>query len=144
MNLRRIAYYSTASHSLTDSQLANLREVCRSNNNRLHISGYLHYHQGTFLQVLEGPEQSVADIFCRICNDPHHHSFRILLDEAIPRRTFANWSMGRSCNQNLPEVFCRRIQAGFDKLRDLDHVLATQVLLLCDQLMQANVSEEAA
>jgi hypothetical protein len=144
MHLRRLAYVSTASHAMSDAELRKLLDSCRQHNSRLRLSGYLHYHRGSFIQVLEGLDRSVQDAFDRIRNDPRHHDLHLLFDEAVSRRTFANWSMGCSCEARLTEPFLRRIQASIDKLRSLDNILPNQVLLLCDQLMQAGPLEAAA
>lgn len=144
MILRRLAYISIASHPMGDPELRALLKSCRHANSRLRISGYLHYHQGEFIQVLEGPETSVGECFERIKHDTRHHNIRVLFDERTHRRTFANWSMGCTCETTMPPSLLRRVEAGFDKLRSLDHVMSTQVLLLFDQLMQTGQLHEAA
>lgn len=144
MNLRRLAYISSASHALSDAELRLLLNTCRAHNSRLRISGYLHYHQGSFIQVLEGLDRSVHEMFERIRHDPRHHNLHVLIDETVSRRTFANWSMGCSCETSLPNAFFRRIQASLDKLREQEQVMSNQVLLLCDQLMQVGPLEAAA
>lgn len=144
MKLRRLAYLSTASQPMDEAALRNLLRAARHNNGRHRISGYLHYHQGSFIQVLEGPDRTVEETYARICRDPRHHDVRVLVDDSVSRRTFANWSMGCTCEAQLSPATLHRIQASIDKLRLQQPVLPTQVLVLFDQLMASGSLEAAA
>ena len=142
MNLRRLGLLSTASSPMGDEALRNLLRDCRQNNGRRKICGYLHYHQGDFVQVLEGPDQVIGDCLERIRRDTRHHSIKVLFDEPVNRRTFANWSMGYSHDTRTKPELYRRIQAGIARLRSGEHMAATQVLMFLDQLMQAGQIEQ--
>jgi len=144
MNLRRLAFMSTASHPMGDNELHVLLKNCRQTNSRLRVSGYLHYHQGEFIQVLEGPDHAVGECLDRIKRDPRHHDIRLLFDERVHRRTFANWSMGITCASAMTPSLFKRIQSGIDKLRSADNIMSTQVLMLFDQLMLSGPLVEAA
>ncbi len=52
------------------------------------------YDAGSFLQVLEGPEEHIAIIYRSIERDPRHRDLRLLRREQIDRREFEDWSMG--------------------------------------------------
>jgi len=49
---------------------------------------------GRFMQVLEGDEQDVKDIYTKIKNDPRHHNVILLNQHYIEERNFKTWSMG--------------------------------------------------
>jgi hypothetical protein len=60
---------------------------------------------GGFLQMLEGDERAVRDLYNRIAMDRRHQDPRIMLDREIPCRVFADWSMGfERPNMDDPET----------------------------------------
>lgn len=89
-----IVYSSVARAEFLDGDLITLLMNSRANNRRLGLSGLLLYRDGRFIQVLEGDEQDVRDRYAIIAADPRHRSVRILLEETIPERRFARWTMG--------------------------------------------------
>lgn len=62
-------------------------------NERRHVTGVLVYGDGQFMQVLEGEEKIVRDLYARIAQDKRHHNIFKLADKAIATRTFPDWSM---------------------------------------------------
>ena len=50
--------------------------------------------EGRFMQVLEGEEADVMEIFELIRTDSRHHGLMVLKTERIAERNFANWDMG--------------------------------------------------
>ena len=52
------------------------------------------YHNKSFLQVLEGPEEQVGALFTKIEKDPRHKKILMLLRGEIQEKEFKNWSMG--------------------------------------------------
>ena len=67
---------------------------CRTNNGDLGITGALLHHEGHFLQVLEGAEETVRALLTRIKRDPRHTDFVLLFAGTTPTRVFGDWSMG--------------------------------------------------
>lgn len=64
--------------------------------NALHgITGALLHHQGRFLQVLEGEQQTVHQCLARIAADPRHTAIQIVHQGQITQRAFSRWSMKR-------------------------------------------------
>jgi hypothetical protein len=92
--LWRLVYVSQASHDLTDPELVDLLEVSRRLNQRDRITGALAYHGQRFLQVLEGSETAVHDVFSRICRDLRNSDQIVILSAPLVERAFPNWSMG--------------------------------------------------
>ena len=91
--LIELLYTSTATGEMTEEQLAGLLEHCRRNNEAAGITGLLIFHEGTFMQVLEGEKQAVMDLYQRILLDPRHTGSRVLWQLPIEARTFGDWSM---------------------------------------------------
>jgi hypothetical protein len=91
--MRQLLYVSNCSRDITLTELNNILELSRSNNQARGITGLLLYIDGGFLQVLEGEEQAVHGVFTRIRADSRHWGARLMLDREAPR-AFGDWSMG--------------------------------------------------
>ena len=84
------------SRSATGVDVERILQQSRHNNAVDGITGLL-WHDGThFLQVIEGPESSVAATYARIAGDPRHSDLSILSDRTIATREFGYWSMERA------------------------------------------------
>jgi len=92
--LIRIVYVSFASHPFSEEDLRHLLSKCRANNTEKDISGQLIYSDGTFMQVLEGPQKEVDATFSRIKKDTRHHDVALIERSTIDKRQFPDWSMG--------------------------------------------------
>jgi len=61
----------------------------------LYIEGeFLKYNGGRFIQVLEGDEADVKEIFEKIQTDNRHFNIIKLTEAKMIRRSFEDWSMG--------------------------------------------------
>lgn len=91
--VRSVVYSSSATHSFSDTELADLLTASRRKNHSSHLTGLLLYRGGRFLQVLEGPEAVVRDRMAVISVDPRHDNLRVLIDEPREQRQFPVWTM---------------------------------------------------
>ncbi|MFG6503081.1 BLUF domain-containing protein [Microbacterium sp. P05] len=89
-----LVYSSTAAAPFDDQELQNLLVQARQNNSDRGLTGMLLYRGGRFVQVLEGSESDVRAVVERIDIDPRHSNMRILFEEPIAERQFADWTMG--------------------------------------------------
>ncbi|NJO38997.1 MAG: BLUF domain-containing protein [Rhizobiales bacterium] len=94
MALIQWVYASAASKSLTTADLDKMLTAARARNEQAGITGILLYHDGSFLQVLEGEEEVVSEIYERIVQDPRHCALNLVFRGAIEARNFGAWSMG--------------------------------------------------
>ncbi|GAB3398613.1 hypothetical protein GCM10027515_04040 [Schumannella luteola] len=118
-------YTSTAAAPFDDDALAELLAASREANRRSDITGMLLYRRGRFVQVLEGAEHEVRALLERIRADARHGDVRVLLDERIPTRQFADWSMGYQRTTGADEA----PPAGFrDTFADLDEAADDSVV----------------
>ena len=92
--LHQLIYLSHATKLYSDAELVRILEKSRSNNARLWITGLLLYHEGSVIQVLEGENDTVHSLYKRICHDSRHGGIILLIDGAIERRSFPDWSLG--------------------------------------------------
>jgi len=89
-----VVYSSNATAPFSDDALGELLQQSRASNAQRDITGMLLYRNGRFIQILEGPEQAVRETMGKIERDPRHDHLRVLIDEFIEERNFAEWTMG--------------------------------------------------
>lgn len=73
--------------------LGELFSVARSQNKKRSVTGALLVADDHFVQVLEGDEQVVRDLFDHIAHDPRHENVQIVETGVVSDRVFARWSM---------------------------------------------------
>ena len=61
------------------------------------------YHEGSFLQVLEGDEQVLESLYAKIAKDKRHHRLVALLRRQVDTRHFDQWQMGFALTKALPK-----------------------------------------
>ncbi|KAA9089069.1 BLUF domain-containing protein [Microbacterium radiodurans] len=93
-DLLSVLYTSTARSPFGDDELAELLTRSRASNERHELTGMLLYRGGRFVQVLEGPAERVRDLLAVIATDERHTAMRVLIEQPIERREFADWTMG--------------------------------------------------
>ena len=91
--MRQILYVSTSTVPGDRADLSGILNQSRHNNAVDGISGLLWSDGRHFLQVFEGPEDSVAATLARIERDSRHENIVILQDRQIEAREFGGWSM---------------------------------------------------
>jgi Sensors of blue-light using FAD len=106
VKLIQLIYASAATKLFTPAELRELLRLARAKNQRLDVTGMLLYHQGSFLQVLEGPPAAVNLLLETIEKDKRHDKVLLLLRREIEVRNFAEWKMGfvdvAAQSQSLP------------------------------------------
>ncbi len=89
----QLLYVSHAVNEMSDQELHKLLNEARSVNKKHNITGILLYHKGYFMQLLEGDEADVEDIFSRIQKDRRHHKITTIGKYNIDSRSFNEWNM---------------------------------------------------
>lgn len=106
-DLYHLIYASAATQRpVPDELVHDVLEQSRANNSRVGITGVLLYHDGTFFQVLEGPERAVSEVYRKISGDPRHRNVQLLIREPIEERAFGDWTMGypRASKRDLENI----------------------------------------
>lgn len=88
MNLIHLIYASSATRQLQEEDLVAILSKAHTNNARLGVTGMLLYRGGNFLQVLEGEEQVVEELFKVITQDPRHHDVTRVLKRPVSQHQF--------------------------------------------------------
>lgn len=91
----QIIYTSIASEDLPSGEIFKIVEKSASNNHENGLSGFLIFHQGQFLQILEGEEAAVEKLMDTLAHDSRHHSIHVVNQRHIPERSFPDWKMKR-------------------------------------------------
>ncbi|SDH86111.1 BLUF domain-containing protein [Winogradskyella thalassocola] len=89
----QLNYHSIANSGLELDDLDNILETAIACNSENNISGCLIYHNGSFVQILEGLEKDVLNVFENISADKRHHSIKVLWEAPVTQRYFSEWSM---------------------------------------------------
>lgn len=76
--LTQLLYISNSTPELDQRDLDSIIEKSRQNNPARDISGLLIYADGIFIQVLEGNQPQVHQLFEKICDDNRHDSVEIV------------------------------------------------------------------
>jgi hypothetical protein len=96
--LAEYIYASAATHDFSNEDLIDLLKLARKNNSRRNITGMLLHHEGSFIQILEGPEDTVQALFETISRDKRHAKMLLLSRRNVEERTFGDWGMGFACS----------------------------------------------
>ncbi|KQS27830.1 BLUF domain-containing protein [Dyadobacter sp. Leaf189] len=92
--IHSIVYLSSAKTLADEPELGAILEQSRKNNASLDITGALLYCNGSIIQVLEGPKDTVTPLFDKIKNDARHTQVITLFQGEVNARSFEKWSMG--------------------------------------------------
>ena len=93
MSINQLVYLSQATRKMSAEALADIQKTAKNNNQSMDVTGSLFYNGGWFLQVLEGPIDTLQALYNKIEKDPRHKNSRILYNEPAKFRTFTRWSM---------------------------------------------------
>lgn len=125
--MRQLLYRSRATGRVDEAEVAAILAQSRHNNAIDGVTGLLWTGAGVFMQVLEGPSDSVDAAMKRICSDPRHCDIVVLSDADIVARQFGDWTMahrsrGETEVENalkLDRVLARASAEISDSFRDL-------------------------
>ncbi len=79
---------------MTDKQLEELLAVSRRENEIHNITGMLLCLPETYIQLIEGPENEIKQLYLNLEKDRRHHNVITLREGPSHKRYFPAWSMG--------------------------------------------------
>ncbi|MBX2969312.1 MAG: BLUF domain-containing protein [Cyclobacteriaceae bacterium] len=115
-----LIYVSHTTRPLSESELVDILRTSRENNARKNITGMLLYLNDKFIQVLEGEEETVKELFDQICSDLRHNRVIQVLEGNAADRTFKDWSMGFKRLYDEDEI---EALSGF---KDIDSIFSSE------------------
>ncbi len=89
-----LIYASRCTNPLSSEEVELILNASRQNNDAMAITGVLFFNSTQFLQCLEGPRNTVENLYNKIIQDPRHHDVTTLTVREITTREFGGWSMG--------------------------------------------------
>lgn len=129
LRLERLVYESTATG--TTGSIGNLAVILaesQRNNDRDGLTGVLAAHRDRYIQVVEGPAQTLDALLRRLENDPRHRDVILLGREPITVRLFGRWTMASA-------VVTPAHGAALDSLVDTEELTPAKVIrILLDAL----------
>lgn len=135
MALTYLIYVSSALKKQSDAELEAILESSVRNNKKNNVTGMLLYADGNFLQILEGEEVAIDEIFKRVEKDPRHRNIIVMDRDVIQQRSFEKWNMGfRLVNEadilDKPVSYAPFFKPGFDPVKlGIRPGLALEILL---------------
>lgn len=114
--MRQIVYASLSAPEDSAADLTGILEQSRHNNALDGVTGLLWSDGRRFLQVLEGPEESVGPTFERIRRDPRHHAVDLLSDRHVKDREFGYWSMAFRRPDEPADDFDARLRQQLERM----------------------------
>ena len=107
--MKQLVYISRSIKLMKSADLLPLLGQARERNTSCDITGMLLYKDRSFIQLLEGPEEHVNDVFSSILADKRHMKVKTIVDMPVSERSFSQWSMGfHSLDENpidLPAAY---------------------------------------
>ncbi len=97
----RLVYLSTAVGVLRADELDRIWLRARAANAAAGLTGLMLFHQGVFLQVIEGPAAGVASLYERIRRDRRHANLTVLESGPVEERAFPDSPMNYVSARNL-------------------------------------------
>lgn len=112
--MRQILYSSFSRPRGETADVGRILEQSRHNNALDGVTGLLWTDGIRFLQVLEGPEDSVEATFARISRDPRHQAIVTLFDKRVESRQFGDWAMAYRRDAEGDDGFNERVRRMLD------------------------------
>jgi len=88
-----LLYFGVAKKEFTEQDFNFLLEQARSRNHYLGITGKLLHCEGAFIQLLEGVEVAVKEVYNSICNDQRLIAVKKITEGNCEERYYADWTM---------------------------------------------------
>ena len=104
-------YLSQSKLDWTDEAIDELLERSKRNNATRKITGAMIYANGYFMQLIEGPQISVDELYSTIEADPRHEVLSLLHNQEIKDRHFSDWAMEYRDSDDLGERALMTIHA---------------------------------
>ena len=129
----QLIYSSAATQDFWPDDLFTLVETARRKNALRGVTGMLLFHEGQFLQLLEGEKREVESVFHLVERDPRHRAIRVLFAEEAAERQFPDWTMGFEKLEDawsVPRAWSTILEDGLNSATMAEHPSVARDLLL--------------
>ena len=104
MKLNQIVYASKTKKKLEFKDVREMAGKFDASNKLRDITGLLIYGNGYFMQILEGEQFDINELYHKIAIDGRHEGITVLNYAQIALRQFNEWSMGCLLIDSQPEI----------------------------------------
>ena len=87
----QMVYVSSTVGLMSEKELLHLLVSARNRNSKHGITGMLLYSDGNVMQVIEGEESSINQLFSNIVSDGRHSGIIVLYIDVIPEPEFSEF-----------------------------------------------------
>lgn len=115
MDLLGLVYVSKALENFDDTSLEEIASFAAKQNDRFHITGYLYYEKGIFMQYVEGSKLNVLQLFSNIEKDSRHEVLNIQTNKTLIKRKFPLWKMRQLQKHELSQTNMEHILIDYMK-----------------------------
>jgi len=102
--LHRLIYVSHAVGEMDAAAIERILTTARTFNTAAEITGLLLFHDGNFIQIIEGDAARLDALMARIRADRRHGGIIVLESRGVEARVFPEWSMGYAPRLNGPQA----------------------------------------
>ena len=88
-----LIYHSKANDLGSSEELESFLTTIRLENIRLNITGVLLYNEGQIMQIIEGENAAIIELFEKIKIDKRHKDIVKIVDFKMQERCYEDWSM---------------------------------------------------
>ena len=110
--MRQIIYCSitTAPSGRSADEIPGIVREAAPRNGLEGVTGLLYAEGDAFLQVIEGADDSIAELIERLERDERHRDVRVLIDREIDAREFGDWTMAYRDRRESVDAFDDRLR----------------------------------
>ncbi|MEP5937824.1 MAG: BLUF domain-containing protein [Erythrobacter sp.] len=90
--MKQLIYHSRP-FGFDNAMLAGILLQARRNNKRDDITGALICRHDLYIQLIEGPETQIDELYARIASDDRHCDIRLVHTGEVDERIFPDWAM---------------------------------------------------
>lgn len=128
---------SAIASSVIDEEMFKISQQAKRNNQKHNITGVLFFHNGLFIQVLEGEKQPLEQLMTRIEADNRHQQINRIIDENISQRFFKDWQMDAINLNNSKDISPATLEM-FVNVYKLNYTLKTDQLVVMIKTLLEN------
>jgi hypothetical protein len=141
-SIRQVLYFSRANRHFSNAELQELARRAGEMNASKGITGALLFVDQSFIQIIEGEQQSIDELLSIIEGDSRHRDMKIILDRQARSRDFYDWSMGLITPAQAHESEAVWEIDPFSKDNDDDGLVfpASQTFVMMKQVYQTNTA----
>ncbi|ASV30804.1 BLUF domain-containing protein [Maribacter cobaltidurans] len=91
--MHELTYTSMADRNIGSKDLNDILKTATEFNKKRSITGCLVYHNGQFVQTLQGEKKTIFDLFEKIKLDSRHSNVNLVWEGPAEKEVFRGWHM---------------------------------------------------